>query len=75
MCIRYVELHSFQLIEMEAATLGGTLDPGLSIAREAAKEVPPRKRPPEWKSTFFNLYSQKLSFRIRNESFFVIYDS
>lgn len=38
---------------MEAATPGGTAraeDPGLSAAKEAAKAVPPGKRPPKWKS-------------------------
>ena len=38
----------FLLIEMEAATPRGSarvLDPGLSTAREAAKAVPPGKRP------------------------------
>ena len=41
---------------MEAATPGGTAraeDPGLSDAREAAKAVPPGKRPPQWKSAAF----------------------
>ena len=49
---------------MEAATprgLARALDPGPSIAREAAKEVPPGKRPLQWKSTFFNnLLSEEL---------------
>jgi len=38
------------LIEMEVATPRGiarALDPGLSTAREAAKAVPPGKRPPQ----------------------------
>ncbi len=40
---------------MEVATPRGTaraLDPGLSTAKEAAKAVPPGKRPSQWKSTF-----------------------
>ena len=28
------------------------LDPGLSIAKEAAKALPSGKRSPQWKSTF-----------------------
>ena len=35
---------------------GGTAraeDPGLNDAREAAKAVPPGKRPPQWKSAAF----------------------
>ena len=39
---------AIQLIGMETATLRGLArakDPGLSIAKEAAEAVPPRKRP------------------------------
>ena len=32
--------------------LARALDPGLSIAKEAAKALPSRKRSPQWKSTF-----------------------
>ena len=41
---------------MEAATprgLARALDPGLSMAKEAAKALPSGKRPSQWKSTYF----------------------
>ena len=53
---------------MEVATPGGSadvfcteseaagaraLDPGLSTAKEAAKALPPGKRPSKWKSTLY----------------------
>ena len=49
-------LQGFLLIGMEAATprgLARALDPGLSLAKEAAKALPSGKRPPQWKSTIF----------------------
>jgi len=41
---------------MEAATprgLARVLDPGLSLAKEAAKALPSGKRPQQWKSTLY----------------------
>ena len=41
---------------METATpgrLARALDPGLSLAKEAAKALPSGKRPQQWKSTYF----------------------
>ncbi len=55
-CYYYLDFFSNLLIVMKAATPGRsarTLDPGLSNAKEAAKALPPGKRPLQWKSATF----------------------
>ena len=62
---------------METTTPRGSarvLDPGLSIAKEAAKAVPPGKRSWQWKSTFIVFTLSRLP-SLMGQSAFIILSS
>ena len=58
---------------MEAATprgLASVLDPGLSLAKEAAKALPSGKRPQQWKSVFLFVYKKEIYLKIKVFGYF-----